>query len=86
MEDIMATSIRLWLLAWIVIFALIQPCRVTADEPPQVAGCEVFPWDSIWNTPVDSLPVHPDSDDYIQIIGGGMQEAIFGLQQIGGMR
>jgi hypothetical protein len=42
---------------------------VTADEPPQVAGCDVFPYDSIWNTPVDSLPVDPNSEDYIQSIG-----------------
>ncbi len=32
----MATSIRLWLLAWTVMFALIQPYRVTADEPPLI--------------------------------------------------
>jgi len=29
----------------------------------------VFPGDSIWNTPVDGLPVDPRSDDYVASIG-----------------
>lgn len=37
--------------------------------PPAVAGCEVFPFDNIWNTPVDALPVHPSSTAYIDSIG-----------------
>ena len=37
--------------------------------PPVVAGCEVFPFDNIWNTPVDALPVHPNSAAYIDSIG-----------------
>lgn len=36
---------------------------------PQIAGCAVFPGDNIWNTPVDDLPVHSNSDDYIDAIG-----------------
>lgn len=36
---------------------------------PQVAGCPVFPADNIWNTRVDTLPVHSRSDDYIASIG-----------------
>jgi hypothetical protein len=34
-----------------------------------VAGCQVFPADNIWNTPVDTLPVDPNSAAYIQTIG-----------------
>lgn len=37
--------------------------------PPQIAGCDVFPADNIWNTAVDTLPVHPNSANYINTIG-----------------
>lgn len=36
---------------------------------PQLAGCNVFPANNIWNVPVDEMPVHPRSDDYVQSIG-----------------
>lgn len=32
-------------------------------------GCPVFPGDNIWNTPVDNLPVHSRSNEYIENIG-----------------
>lgn len=38
-------------------------------QSPQLDGCPVFPADNIWNTPVDSLPVDPNSDTYITTIG-----------------
>lgn len=37
--------------------------------PPQIAGCDIFPGDNIWNTPIDTLPVHPNSGAYISTIG-----------------
>ena len=37
--------------------------------PPQIAGCDIFPGDNIWNTAVDSLPVHPNSANFINTIG-----------------
>jgi len=37
--------------------------------PPEIAGCAVFPADNIWNAPVDTLPVDPNSDTYIATIG-----------------
>lgn len=37
--------------------------------PPQIAGCDIFPGDHIWNTPIDDLPVHPNSANYINTIG-----------------
>lgn len=40
-----------------------------AQTPPQVAGCDLFPADNIWNTPVDDLPLHPRSDLFITTIG-----------------
>lgn len=36
---------------------------------PTIGGCPIFPADSIWNTPVDALPVHSLSDRYIASIG-----------------
>lgn len=41
------------------------------SPPPQIAGCDIFPGDNIWNTPIDTLPVHPNSANYINSIGAG---------------
>jgi hypothetical protein len=37
--------------------------------PPNIAGCDVFPANNIWNTPVDTLPVHANSAAYMDTIG-----------------
>jgi hypothetical protein len=34
-----------------------------------IGGCPVFPVDNIWNTPVDALPVHARSDQWVNTIG-----------------
>ena len=36
---------------------------------PTIAGCEVFPGDNIWNAPVDTLPLDPNSATYVATIG-----------------
>lgn len=36
---------------------------------PAVGGCEIFPADNAWNLDVSALPVHPNSDNYIDSIG-----------------
>jgi hypothetical protein len=33
---------------------------------PHIAGCPVFPADSVWNTPVETLKKDKHSDDYVQ--------------------
>lgn len=38
-------------------------------QPPQLAGCDIFPADNIWNTPIGALPIHPNSDAFIDTIG-----------------
>jgi hypothetical protein len=43
--------------------------RVLSSPVPDVAGCQVFPADNIWNAPVDTLPVHPNSDAFIATLG-----------------
>ncbi len=40
--------------------------------PPQIAGCDIFPGDNIWNTPIDTLPGHPNSANYINSIGANV--------------
>jgi hypothetical protein len=37
--------------------------------PPILAGCQIFPANNIWNTPINTLPVHAHSDAYIETIG-----------------
>lgn len=41
------------------------------NAPPEIGGCTVFPVDNIWNTAVDTLPLDPNSDAYINTIGAG---------------
>ncbi|MFH2122125.1 MAG: hypothetical protein ABIJ50_01375 [Pseudomonadota bacterium] len=36
-----------------------------------IAGCSIFPVNNIWNTPVDTLPIDPNSAAYINTIGAG---------------
>jgi parallel beta-helix repeat protein len=43
--------------------------RSWSGAPPQIAGCDVFPADHIWNAPVDDLPVAANSAVYIDAIG-----------------
>lgn len=42
---------------------------VAQSAPPQIGRCSVFPADNIWNARVDSLPLDPRSNDYINSIG-----------------
>jgi hypothetical protein len=47
---------------------LILACYANAQAP--VAGsCTVLPVDNIWNTPIDQLPVSPNSSTYVNTIG-----------------
>jgi hypothetical protein len=49
------------------------PLILTAPAGPTLAGCPLLPADNIWNTPVDNLPVDPNSNAYIAAIGSGRQ-------------
>ena len=48
-------------------FAL-TPCLAMAAVPT-VGGCQVFPSNNYWNTPVDTLPVHASSSAWVGTIG-----------------
>ena len=40
-----------------------------SGRAPSLAGCPMFPENNVWNTPVDHLPVHPNSSTYVNTIG-----------------
>ena len=40
-----------------------------SGESPNLDGCPIFPADNIWNTRIDSLPVHANSAVYLRTIG-----------------
>jgi hypothetical protein len=40
-----------------------------ASASPSIAGCPVFPDNNVWNTPIEKLPVDPNSQNYITTIG-----------------
>jgi hypothetical protein len=60
--------------ACLVLAGLLGAAAAGAQEadsvPPSAGGCDVFPADNIWNTPVDTLPVAANSAAYVTSIGG----------------
>ncbi len=53
----------------------------TNSNPPSLANCQVFPADNPWNQDVSGLPVHANSNNYIQHIlnnGGDFVHPDFG--------
>ena len=49
-----------------------MPTPLPTMPPPQIAGCDIFPGDNIWNTRVDTLPLDPNSAAYVATIDGGL--------------
>jgi hypothetical protein len=41
----------------------------STEKSPALGGCPLFPANNFWNTPIDSLPIHPESDAWIDHIG-----------------
>jgi hypothetical protein len=41
----------------------------TTSSGPTLVNCPMFPANNFWNAPVDTLPVHPQSDSWIDSIG-----------------
>jgi hypothetical protein len=59
-------------IAWIrfaVSATLLSAPAAALASSPTIAGCPVFPADNIWNARVDTLPVDPASDRYVDSIG-----------------
>ncbi len=53
----------LWLLGFVLTNVLSQHAFA------QTSNCPIFPGDNVWNTPIDTLPVHPSSATYVNAIG-----------------
>ena len=47
------------------------PANAPAAAPPTIGGCQIFPADNVWNTRIDTLPVHARSDAWIASVGSG---------------
>lgn len=45
------------------------PVPENTSKSPEIEGIKIFPEDNFWNTPVNNLPVHPKSSDYLRTIG-----------------
>jgi hypothetical protein len=41
----------------------------SAAFSPSIGGCSIFPSNNIWNAPVNNLPVHTRSDQWVSTIG-----------------
>ena len=49
--------------------SLQNPTNVRAFSNATIGGCPLFPADNIWNRDISSLPIHPNSANYISSIG-----------------
>jgi hypothetical protein len=45
------------------------PLVSRARPVPVISGCEIFPADNLWNMPVDTAPLDPNSAAYVETIG-----------------
>ncbi|MCC6362106.1 MAG: S-layer homology domain-containing protein [Bryobacterales bacterium] len=45
------------------------PPPPVGSAAPQISGCNIFPVDNVWNTPIDTLPAHANSSAWISAIG-----------------
>ena len=58
----------LWSITYLVMTLWPLPA-IPQPANPALGGCPIFPADNIWNTRVDTLPVHARSAEYIASIG-----------------
>ena len=49
--------------------AMMVASSLAVAAPPTVGGCQVFPADNYWNTPIDTLPLHPSSSTWVGSVG-----------------
>jgi hypothetical protein len=48
---------------------LLLSTALSLTAQPQAGDCPVFPLHNIWNTPIDKLPAHPRSNDFVATEG-----------------
>lgn len=61
--------------------AIILSLTSAFAAPPSIGGCQIFPADHIFNTRIDSLPVHTDSAAYLQTISSSARRLHLDLGQ-----
>lgn len=56
-------------------FVLLFAGVIFGQPAPSISGCPSFPANNIWNTAIDTLPVHPHSADYVSSVSstGGIR-------------
>ncbi len=67
----MTKAAKNWLLHLLagVLLCACWPGPLYAGAQPQLGGCQMFPANNIWNTPVDKLPLDPHSATWVQNVG-----------------
>jgi hypothetical protein len=66
----MRQSVLILIIATLSILILgVSTTRSAPQTPPTLGGCPVLPADNIWNVPIDTLPLDPHSNAYINTIG-----------------
>ena len=66
-ESKAASAIRAALSQMTVFLPIVMPGA--SHQPPTIGGCPLYPANNIWNVPVNTLPVHPRSDSWVNSIG-----------------
>lgn len=66
------------------LLGLITPLALSAQTPPSVDGCPMFPANHVFNTPINNLPVNPNSDAYVAELGAGPAHPDWGSATPGG--
>ena len=54
---------------YLITASLQNPTNARAFSNATIGGCPLFPAENIWNRDISSLPVHPNSANYISSIG-----------------
>jgi hypothetical protein len=68
-ETVVPSQVVIEITATTPILSPSEQTPLLGQSVPTVANCPLFPADNIWNTPVDSLPIHPMSHAWIDSIG-----------------
>ena len=63
---------KFYIVLILISFVLSINVHMKAYASSEIEGCSIFPDDNIWNTPVDKLPVDPNSSTYINAIGAAV--------------
>ena len=53
----------------VLMLTLTAATGMASAAAPVIGGCPIFPANSIWNVPVDTLPVHANSANFVSSIG-----------------